>query len=185
MMGIEDWSPPERVARFREVVEIVDQCLLNRVTTYEGHYYKLEKAAMAPPPVQKPRPPITIAAMGQSMLKIAARYADTWNSLGGEFNAPPEDIVENTKRQNKLLDDYCSKISRDPKTLRRSLLVWGSEALTVFDSEEAFREVIKRYSDIGFSEFLFFHPDTAPVIRSSALKEITSGVMPELRKRAH
>jgi hypothetical protein len=54
--------------------------------------------------------------------------------------------------------------------------------LTVFDSEEAFKEVVKRYFDVGFSEFMFFHPDTTQVISSRALKEIASGVMLELRR---
>jgi alkanesulfonate monooxygenase SsuD/methylene tetrahydromethanopterin reductase-like flavin-dependent oxidoreductase (luciferase family) len=118
------------------------------------------------------------------MLKIAARYADTWNSLGGEFNSPPEVILENLRRQNAFVDSHCVKIGRDPKTLRRSLLVWGSEALTVFDSEEAFREVVKRYSGVGVSEFMFFHPDIAPEISSRAFKEIAIEVVPELRRDA-
>jgi len=185
MTGIENWSPPERVARFREVVHILDQCLRNPQTTYKGRYYQLEGAMMAPPPVQKPRPPIIIGAMGPSMLKIAAKYGDTWNTYGGEFNAPPETILENVKNQVKQVNDYCLKIGRDPNSLRRSLLVWGSEALTVFDSEESFKEVINRYSQVGFSEFMFFHPDTAPVISSRALKEIAGGVMPELRRFLH
>jgi alkanesulfonate monooxygenase SsuD/methylene tetrahydromethanopterin reductase-like flavin-dependent oxidoreductase (luciferase family) len=137
---------------------------------------------MSPPPIQKPRPPITIGAQQPAMLKITAQYADTWNTFGGEFNAPPETILENAKKQSKLINEYCLKIGRNPNSLRRSLLVWGSEALTVFDSEETFKEVIKRYSNIGFSEFMFFHPDTARVISSRALKEIAAGVMPELRK---
>ncbi len=182
MIGVEDWTPPERTARFREVVEIVDQCLRNRVTTYNGRYYQLENAAMAPPPVQKPRPPITIAAMGKSMLKVAASYAETWNSLGGEFNAPPESIVENLKRQTDFINEYCLKIGRAPATLRRSLLVWGSEALTVFESEEAFREAVNRYRHIGISEFMFFHPQTAPAISSRAFAEIATDVIPELRE---
>ena len=182
MIGLEDWTPPERTARFREVVEIVDQCLQNRITTYNGRYYQLENATMAPPPVQRPRPPITIAAMGKSMLKVAARYAETWNSLGGEFNAPPESIMENLKRQIDLINECCLKIGRDPATLRRSLLVWGSEALTVFDSEEAFREAVNRYRHVGISEFMFFHPRTAPVISSRAFTEIATAVIPELRE---
>ncbi|UCE29477.1 MAG: LLM class flavin-dependent oxidoreductase [Candidatus Bathyarchaeota archaeon] len=182
MTGIEDWAPPERVARFHEIVEIVDQCLRNRITTYEGRYYKLKNTAMSPPPIQQPRPPITIAAMGPSMLRIAARYADTWNSLGGEFGAPPETIVENIKHQNRLLDDCCAKIGRNPKTLRRSLLVFGLEAETVFDSEEAFKEVVERYLEVGITEFMFFHPDTAPSISSRAYEQIALEVIPELRR---
>ena len=182
MTGIEDWAPSERVARFREFVEIVDQCLRSNVSNYDGRFFKLENTVMAPPPVQKPRPPITIGAMGPSMLRIAARYADTWNSLGGEFNSPPERILGNLRRQKEFVDNHCLKIGRDPKTLRRSLLVWGSEALTVFDSEEAFKEVVKRYSGVGVSEFMFFHPDIAPEISSRAFKEIATEVIPELRR---
>jgi alkanesulfonate monooxygenase SsuD/methylene tetrahydromethanopterin reductase-like flavin-dependent oxidoreductase (luciferase family) len=182
MAGIENWAPSERVARFREYVEIVDQCLRNNVSSYDGRFFKLENTTMAPPPVQKPRPPITIGAMGRSMLRIAARYADTWNSLGGEFNSPPEIILENVKRQSEFADSCCLKIGRDPKTLRRSLLVWGSEALTVFDSEEAFKEVVERYSRVGVEEFMFFHPDIAPEISSRAFKEIATEVIPELRR---
>jgi len=182
MAGIEDWAPRERVARFREFVEIVDQCLRNNVSSYDGRFFKLENTVMAPPPVQKPRPPITIGAMGPSMLRIAARYADTWNSLGGAFNSPPEVILENLRRQSEFVDSQCVKIGRDPKTLRRSLLVWGSEALTVFDSEEAFREVVGRYSQVGIDEFMFFHPDIAPEISSRAFKEIATEVIPELRR---
>lgn len=36
MTSIEGWAPSECVARFREVVEIVDQCLHNRVTTHRN-----------------------------------------------------------------------------------------------------------------------------------------------------
>ena len=36
MTGIPDWPPKERVDRFREAVEIVDQLLRNPETSYEG-----------------------------------------------------------------------------------------------------------------------------------------------------
>jgi len=35
MTGAPDWNPPERAARLREVVEILDQMLRNEVTTYQ------------------------------------------------------------------------------------------------------------------------------------------------------
>ena len=111
MIGIEDWKPSERVSRFQETVEIIDKCLRNRVTSYDGQYYQLKDVAMAPPPVQQPRPPITIGAMGPRMLKLAAKYADTWNSFGDEeWGAPPERIIENTRNRNELLDKYFKPI---------------------------------------------------------------------------
>lgn len=179
MTGIEDWAPRERVARFREVVEIVDECLRNRVTTYQGHYYQLKNTAMAPPPIQQPRPPITIGAMGPAMLKMAARYADTWNSFGGEWGAPPGVILKNTQQRTEMLDKYCRQIGRDPKTLRRSLLIFGSEAESVFDSEEAFQEVVNRYRKIGITEFIFFYPHTDKQI--PMFKRIAKHLIPNLR----
>ena len=179
MIGIEDWLPQERVARFREIVEIVDQCLRNRVTTYQGQYYQLKDAVMIPAPIQQPRPPITIGAMGRSMLKIAARYADTWNFVPSEWRAPLDKKLENTRQRNKLLDGYCEEIGRDPKTLRRSLLVFGLEAETVFDSVDAFETVVERYLDVGITEFIFYYPKRDEQI--PVFEQIAKKVIPKLR----
>jgi len=180
MIGIEDWAPAERVSRFKEVVEIVDSCLRNRVTSYDGQYYKLKDVAMAPPPIQQPRPPITIGAMGRRMLKIAAKYADTWNSFGDEeWGAPPERVVENTRHRNELLDKYCEKIGRDPTTLRRSLLIFSAEASTVFRSARDFKEVVARYHEIGINEFIFFFPHTEEQI--STFRRIAEETIPSMR----
>lgn len=158
MTGIDDWPAPERVARFREQVEIIDMLLRNKVSSYSGQYYRLEGTIMAPDTVQKPRPPITIAAMGKSMLKIAARYADSWNSVGDVFGAPPEVVLEKTRTRCELLDRYCAEIGRDPRSIRRSLLVFGSEAGTAFASEDNFVEIVDRYTTIGINELIFYYP---------------------------
>ncbi|MFW9909971.1 MAG: LLM class flavin-dependent oxidoreductase [Candidatus Thorarchaeota archaeon] len=181
MIGIEDWLPSERVARFREQVEIIDQCLKQRVSSYNGKYYKLSNTTIYPPPVQQPRPPLTIGALGNSMLKIAAAYGDCWNSVGGEFGDPPEVVVELTRRRNKLLDEFCREIGRDPKTLRRSLLIWGSEAETVFSSEQQFIDTYERYREIGISELIFFYPFFNPR-QIPMLEQIALEVIPNLRK---
>lgn len=98
MTGIPNWGPRERVARLREYVEIVDRLLSNKVTNYEGRYYKIKEAEMSPRPVQKPRPPITIAAEGPGMLKLAARYADTWTTNESAENLGGDPPSERTHR---------------------------------------------------------------------------------------
>ena len=180
MIGIRDWKAAERVSRFKEVVEIVDSCLRNRITSYDGHYYQLKDAAMAPPPVQQPRPPITIGAMGSRMLKLTARYADTWNSFGDEeWGAPPERVAEKTRLRNELLDRYCKEIGRKPSNLRRSLLVFGADAATVFRSSRDFEEVVERYQEIGITELIFYYPHTEKLIPT--FKKIATEVIPSLR----
>ncbi|UCH31540.1 MAG: LLM class flavin-dependent oxidoreductase, partial [Candidatus Bathyarchaeota archaeon] len=118
MTGVEEWEPSEKVNRFYEYVEIVDQLLRNPVTTYHGKYYQLEEAVVQPDPIQQPRPRLTIGAFGSRMLKIAARFADTWNTLGDPI--ANEDSLEITKRQIGLLDRFCKQNNRDPQTLKRS-----------------------------------------------------------------
>jgi len=81
MIGVPDWEPPERVARFGEYLEIVDRLLRDPLTTFDGRFYQVHDAAVQPRPLQVPRPPITVAALGPVMMRHAARRADTWNSM--------------------------------------------------------------------------------------------------------
>jgi alkanesulfonate monooxygenase SsuD/methylene tetrahydromethanopterin reductase-like flavin-dependent oxidoreductase (luciferase family) len=179
MTGIPNWGPRERVARFREYVEIVDQLLSNEVTNYERRYYKIKEAVMSPRPVQKPRLPITIAATGPRMLKLAARYADTWTTLG------PAERLEEISRRSGLVDEYCREIGRDPRTLRRSYWFFYSDAekekglFAYYESEDAFREMVRPFIDMGVTEVLLSYPyrdEQLPMF-----EKIAREVIPELK----
>ncbi len=178
MTGIEDWPFKERTERLKEQVEIVDTLLRNTTSSYDGKYYKLKDAMMAPGPVQKPRPPLVVAAHVKASLRIAAEYADTWVSFGADFGAPTEVVVEKTQKRISYLDKYCEKIGRDPGSLRRSLLVFGAEANTAFASEEQFVEIVERYTALGINELVFFYPfftpDQIPMFEKIAQETIPS-----------
>ncbi len=181
MIGIEDWDPPERISRFREQIEIIDKLLRQRVSSYKGIYYELNDAIIEPRPVQKPRPPLTIAAMSKSMLQIAAQYADTWNSYGAQkWDTPADKMFDNTRKRNDLLDKYCEKLGRNPQTLRRSVLFYGQQVLSIFKSGDNFRKIVLRYQEIGITEFIFYYPffklEQVPIF-----KKIAKEVIPELR----
>jgi len=182
MTGIEDWSPRERVQRFGEYVEIVDLLLRNPVTTYRGKYYKLEAAHMQPPPVQKPRPPITIGAYRPLMLRYVARYADAWNRIGGILDSD----VEEVRRQNRLLDKYCLEVNRDPQSLRRSYVMCEGEAIRslgpmmIYKSIDAFPEAVERFIKVGITEFVIGYPFTDEQV--PVFEQIAKETIPELRK---
>lgn len=180
MIGINDWPVGERVKRFREQIEVLDILLTTGVSTYCGEYYNLQDAAMFPGPVQKPRPPLTIAAHAKESLKIAAEYADTWNSYGADFGAPPQVVMEKTSQRIDFLDRYCEKIGRDPATLGKSLLVFGEEANSVFASEENFIKTVERYAPIGITELIFFYPFFAPD-QVDSFKRIAQEILPQFR----
>lgn len=70
--------PERRVRVFREKLDVVRRLLEGEEVTASGHGYRLERARLAPRPVQSPRPPIWMAANGDSAVRRAARLADTW-----------------------------------------------------------------------------------------------------------
>jgi len=184
MTGVENWSTSERVVRFREIVEIVDLMLRQDTTTYLGDYYQVTDARIRPSAIQKPRPPLTIAAAGPSSLKLAAQYADTWNTFGG-FGLSTQENLAITRQRSELLDGYCAKIGRDPGEIRRSFLV-GMTQDTPFASLEAFYDCIGRFQELGFSEFMFYYdyqalpPDKC--MDRDMLERIASEAIPALRK---
>jgi len=137
MTGVKVWDTRERVARFHETIEVVDQMLRGETTTYQGRYYQINGAEMHPAPIQQPRPPITIAAHGPKTLRIAAAYGDSWSTLVGAASA--KEAVDITRQRNEMLDEYVIEMHRDPSTITRSLTVgWTPD--TPFESLDAFYE---------------------------------------------
>ena len=185
IMGIPNWSNKERVARFKEYVEIVDQLLSNEVTTYKGRYYEIREAVMNPRPIQRPRPPITIAAMGSIMLKYAARYADTWNSfsIGNTF----EEQLDETCRRTHLVDKYCLDIGRAPSSLRCSYLMMDGGArvsgglINYYESEKVFVDMVQKLVNVGITEFLLYYPFRGEQL--PMFEKIAREVIPELKEK--
>jgi alkanesulfonate monooxygenase SsuD/methylene tetrahydromethanopterin reductase-like flavin-dependent oxidoreductase (luciferase family) len=180
MTGTPDWPPKERVDRFREVVEIVDQLLRYPETTYSGKYYQIDKTVINPLTIQKPRPPLMIGGNGPRMLKIAARYADTWNTFGGIHVKSAAEMLSLTRERNTCLDNYCAEIGRDPATLRRSVLIYTNEEYQqLYSTPGAFEEIVKRYHEIGITEIVFFYP-FVPMLMPM-FEHIVNEAIPRLR----
>ncbi len=180
MTGTPDCPPGERVDRFREAVQIIDQLLRNPESSYNGRYFQMQGTIIAPLPLQKPRPPLMIGGNKPRMLKIAARYADTWNTFGGEEVQTCAEMLSLTLERNNLLDSYCLEIGRDPSTLRRSVLIYTQEEYQqLYSIPGAFEEIVKRYVDIGISEIVFFYP-FVPMLMPM-FDQIVNEAIPRLR----
>jgi F420-dependent oxidoreductase-like protein len=108
--------PPlgERMRRLDESCRILEALWTEPRATVEGVYYQVRDAVHEPKPVQRPHPPLVIGTSGERIgLRIAARYAQTWNMA----QATPEEFV----KKSALLDHYCREIGRDPREIERSV----------------------------------------------------------------
>lgn len=151
MFGIRYPDDPERVGMYGEAVRILDALLRNDVTSFHGDHYQLTDAPFRPGPMQKPRPPLTLAAHGPRMLRLIAPYADRWNSMGS-----PAEMRERGER----LDDACFAIGRDPTEVIRSLLYVPAimPAERPWDSPDAFADFAGRFGEAGVSDLILQPP---------------------------
>lgn len=93
MLGIPFDSGAERVARLTESLGLLKALLAGEPATATGPYYSLDNAQIAPRPVQRPRPPILIAAGRRRLLTLAAREADII-ALGVPPTEPEQALAE-------------------------------------------------------------------------------------------
>ena len=66
----------ERVSLFEEGVEIIKRAWTEEKVAFAGKRYTLRDVRVTPRPVQKPRPPIWVAALGDEAMKRAGRVGD-------------------------------------------------------------------------------------------------------------
>ena len=102
-----------RLAGLEEALQIMNLMFTEPVATFKGRYHSIDGACNNPKPLQKPRPPITIAGGGEKvLLRLVARYADRWNI----FPVSAADFAHKLT----VLKDHCAAIGRDFGTLEVS-----------------------------------------------------------------
>lgn len=176
------WSAGERVERFGEFVDLFERLLSKEVTTYEGRFYRCEEAETVPLPVQQPRPPITIAAHGRKMLRIAAERADGWSSWGGYDIATEPQMFAVTRDRARRFDDLCVEAGRNPRSIRHSLVAFSM--LTPWESVEYFTDMVGRYAQIGIDEWVLYWPGTWRDGRDEddVFEQVCADIIPSLRR---
>jgi len=80
--GIRFDPPGDRVGRLEESLRVLKGLFGPGPLTHNGRYYRLDAMDGFPKPVQRPHPPLHVAAAGPRMLAIAGREADIVNLQG-------------------------------------------------------------------------------------------------------
>lgn len=146
-----------RMRRLEEACEVVTGLFANEKTNFQGRYYQLTDAPLAPKPVQSPLPLLIGGGGEKQTLRIAAKYATDWNVWG---------TPELLKAKQVILDEHCRAIGRNPREIQRganALLVLSDDPETVermraagrpviAGNAEQVRGVIQAYVDSGVDE---------------------------------
>jgi alkanesulfonate monooxygenase SsuD/methylene tetrahydromethanopterin reductase-like flavin-dependent oxidoreductase (luciferase family) len=102
------------VGRFAEAVEIIARLLREGRADFRGAYYQVDGCELRPRGPRAAGPPIWVAARGQRMLQLTARWADALN-----YQAPGT-AARDLPAIFAGLDDACHAVGRDPATLLRT-----------------------------------------------------------------
>jgi F420-dependent oxidoreductase-like protein len=104
--------PPlgERMNRLDEALQIARLMFAEERPSFDGRFYRLERAINHPSPVQKGGPKILVGGGGERRtLRLAARYANFTHW----FPSTPADF----KRKLEVLAGHCEAEGRDPATI--------------------------------------------------------------------
>lgn len=151
-------TPAELSSRFAETVASIDRIFL-------GEQPDVFNLPLAP---GHDRPFLMLAAHGRRGFDLVARHADGWSTYGGPASVTLEaaDYWALLDEQNRALDDAFARADRDPRSLRRSLLL-GFGTIRPTASVAAFRECWDRAEDGGFSELVVYWPRGAMGVTDS------------------
>jgi alkanesulfonate monooxygenase SsuD/methylene tetrahydromethanopterin reductase-like flavin-dependent oxidoreductase (luciferase family) len=71
-------SPKDRVGRLEEGLRVIESLWSGEPVSFRGTHFTLANVRISMPPVQRPRPPIWLAANSDAGVKRAARLGDAW-----------------------------------------------------------------------------------------------------------
>lgn len=172
--GIPLQPPAERVDRLEEAILVLDALLyVDGPTHFAGRYYRLDGAQLEPKPVQA-RIPLLIAAHRPRMLRIAARYADQWDTFPEIAGTATEGVAAPVEARVARFDAACREVGRDPADVRRS--TWAEA--DVAGDEAAYLGFVRHHHAHGFTDFLTVAPRPADAGR---FQRIAIKWIPELR----
>ena len=111
--------------------------------TADGPHVRLDGAVNLPTPVRE-RLPLMIGGSGERRtLRIVARHADGWNGEGD---------VETWARRNRILDEHCAAVGRDPAAIRRTVGLPPASIRATHDSAVASLAERLEHNGLGAGE---------------------------------
>ena len=161
--------PPikERMDRLGEALTIAKLMFTQDRPSFEGKYYRINRALNVPRPVQPGGPKILVGGGGERRtLRLLAEHGDIGHWFGGN--------LEDLKRKKKVFEEHCAAVNRNPSevllTVGLTLVLAENEkdAKALMDGMTPERRamakivnvpqaaaVLREYMDAGFGGFTF------------------------------
>ncbi|MBI1846053.1 MAG: LLM class flavin-dependent oxidoreductase [Candidatus Rokubacteria bacterium] len=102
-------DPRTRVGRLEEGLAVLERLWTGEPVTYAGRQFRLENVRISMPPLQRPRPPIWLAANADRAVERAARLGDAWLMN-------PHTTLATLERQQGLFRETRRRLGRPPAT---------------------------------------------------------------------
>ena len=164
--GIEFPPIGRREDRLEEALTIARAMFDEERPSFEGTYYRIDRALDRPRPIQPRGPKILVGGSGEKRtLRLAARFADVTNWFGTLEEAAPKLAV---------LDRHCEAVGRDPAEILRTVslpivlvdserdkaatlasIPTAARGATVAATVSEGAEMLNRYMEAGFGGFIF------------------------------
>lgn len=119
-------------------------------------------------------------------MRLVVRYADAWNSLGGQPTWTPRistsEALTVLGHQLQQLEAACEAIGRDSAQIRRSVYAYRVDP-PPFSSVDVFTEYVGRHREAGIHELIFtwLSDPATRAEREAVLERVSLDVLPALR----
>ena len=156
-------SPRGLGRRGDEFIQVLKTIWTTDPVEFQGHYFHVPRSIIQPKPVQKPHPPLYLAAYSPGALRRAATLANGWNPAGVPLDGMTQMMAS--------LRSMAQAAGRDPASLelvvRANLMITmqplGKERWIFSGTLEEIKADIKAVRTLGATELFFdatFSPGT-------------------------
>ncbi|MSQ05626.1 MAG: LLM class F420-dependent oxidoreductase [Dehalococcoidia bacterium] len=140
-----------RAARADEFLKVLKAIWTTDPVEFHGKFFHIRRSHILPKPVQKPHPPIYLAAYTPGAMQRVATMADGWNPAG----VPPQGMAQ----MMQGVGEMAKQAGHDPAKLQ--MVVRGNS----YGSPDQMKAEIQATREAGAEE-LFFDPFFSPAITS-------------------
>jgi probable F420-dependent oxidoreductase len=135
-------DPTRLVARFTEGLRLMKELWTQPKVTFEGQFWQLTDAPMAPKPFQKPHPPVWFGGSHPAALRRAVRLGDGFFGAGSTTTAAFAEQVRTVREE-------LAEAGRDPGTFRIAKRVY----IGVDDDVRQVRERMAEGLEMVYGDF--------------------------------